>query len=136
LGSVIAGAFAVRGLINFGKEIFELNALISDLQADVQKTTGLTAGEVDNLTESLTRLDTRTPIEGLLEIATVAGRLDIAKDDILDFTREVDKAFVALGDELEGTAEDVATDLARISGVFGVEEVEGAAEAINPVLIL
>ena len=131
LGGVIAGAFAIRSIINFGKEIFELNALISDLQADVRKTTGLTASEVDALTDALKRLDTRTPIEGLLEIATVAGRLNIAKDDILDFTEAVDKAFVALGDELEGTAEDVATDLAKISGVFGIEAVEGAAEGIN-----
>lgn len=109
------------------------NISISDSFADVQKTTNLTSNEVERLNQQLQGLNTRTSQEGLLSIATAAGRLNIAKDDLLDFTREVDKAFVALGDELGGSAEDIATSIGKISAVFGAESEFGAAEGINRV---
>jgi len=122
--AVAAAAVAIRGII-------KLNAEISDSLTDVQKTTGLTTKEVDNLAAGLKKLDTRSNLQALLGIAEAAGRMNIAKDDLLAFTEVVDKAFVALGDELSGTAEEIATDLAKISDVFDVTAQFGAAEGIN-----
>ena len=49
----------------------------SDLQADVQKTTGLTKAEVEALGESLSKIDTRSSQAELMELATTAGKLGI-----------------------------------------------------------
>lgn len=122
--AVAAAAVAIKSII-------KLNAEISDSLTDVQKTTGLTALEVDNLAAGLKKLNTRSNLQALLGIAEAAGRMNIAKDDLLAFTEVVDKAFVALGDELSGTAEEIATDLAKISDVFDITAQFGAAEGIN-----
>ena len=68
----------------------------SDKLADVQKTTGLAKEEIAWLVDELKKIDTRTPLNSLLEIATAAGRLNVPKDQILDFTKTVDKVFVAI----------------------------------------
>ena len=44
------------------------------------------------------------------DIAIVAGKLGVAKDDIIGFTEATDKLVVALGDEL-GNADEITTQL-------------------------
>ncbi len=126
LGATMLLAFTAREFIG-GMASF------SDALADTRKTTNLTADEVSKLSKELQKLNTRTSVTALLGIAEAAGRLNIAKDDILGFTEVVDKAVVALGDELSGSAEEIATDLGKISALLGLEEAFGAAEGINKI---
>lgn len=115
----IAGAgVAVAGAV---KQIFDSNVLLSDQLADVRKTTGLTADEVERLADNLKGLDTRTSLSGLLDIAKVGGQLGIAKNDIFEFTKAVDVANQALADDFKGSAEEIATELGKIAGVFRKE---------------
>lgn len=102
--------------------IVTMNSEISDSQADVMKTTGLTKQAVNDLTDAFEELDTRTAIKDLLAISTIGGQLGTSASDIDEFTAAIDKAVVALGDEFGGGAEEVATALAKINNVYGTSK--------------
>lgn len=99
------------------KQIIRNGAKMSDQLADVRRAAGLTAPEVDILKNSLRDLGTRTSNSALLDIAIVAGKLGVQKNEIAGFTKEVDKLMVALGDEL-GDADAITTNLGKILNVF------------------
>lgn len=119
----LAGSFGIAlggsVLLTTGlREVVRLNAEISDSFADVRKTTGLTDQEVRQLAESLKRLNTRTSLQGLLRIAEEGGRLNVATDNLLEFTKAVDIAAVALGDDFSGGIDEVASSLGKLVGLF------------------
>jgi len=107
------------------KKIAMLNAEIDDALSDVRRTAGLTAAEAENLSNQLKKIDTRTSLKGLLEIAAIGGQLGIAKNDLAGFTKAVDQLSVTLASEIPGGAEAVATSLGKINGVFKVQQKEG-----------
>lgn len=83
------------------EEFVNAYAQMEEAKANVRKYTGLTKEEVDDLNESLQKMDTRTSREQLNALAGDAGRLGItAKDKILDFVQAADIINVALGDDL------------------------------------
>ena len=124
-GLAIGGAAIVRGAINV---IAEFDEKI----ADVAKTTGLTIEASKELSLELLKIDTRTSITALQELASAAGRLGVqGKANILSFTESADKVFVALGDDLGGTAEEIATNLGKVSDNFGLLEEFGVAGGIE-----
>lgn len=128
LGGGFSAAFAIQRIVSGAiKTIREFDEAIADLR----KTTGLSDVAARSLAKELGRIDTRSSVFELLKLATAAGRLGIAQKDIKGFVEQTDKAFVALADDLGGSAEEIATDLGRIAGVFGIEEAEGISEAIN-----
>ena len=133
VGAALGAAFAVDQIIAYGKELFNLKVQLSDLMADVRKTTGMTQEEVEKFTESLKEVDTRTSLSDLLGIAKVGGQIGIAKDQLDAFTVSVDKAVVALGDEFSGGAEEVAKQLGSIQKLFKETEKMTAAESIERV---
>lgn len=141
---------ALRGLtgtlakLGLGFGVFEIlrNSLstLADYDekiADIQKTTGLASKDARLLSIELLNIDTRSSVTELQELASAAGRLGIAEEDIVGFVRSADKAFVALGDDLGGTAEEIATNLGKIAANFGLIEefgVEGAMERVGSVM--
>lgn len=98
----IRGAFdGISSLKGFMEEYIQQYATMDEAKADVRKYTGLSKEDVDDLNESLKKLDTRTSREQLNALAGDAGRLGItAKDKILDFVQAADIINVALGDDL------------------------------------
>lgn len=83
------------------EEFVNAYAQMEEAKANVRKYTGLTKKEVDDLNESLQKMDTRTSREQLNALAGDAGRLGItAKDKILEFVQAADIINVALGDDL------------------------------------
>jgi TP901 family phage tail tape measure protein len=114
--TIIAAAFtgvglAIKGLVdNAGK--------LSDSLANIRKTTGMTADEVSRLNSELKKIDTRTSREELRQIANVAGQLGIEKKSVFAFTDSIDKLNVALGDEMQGGAEGVATTMGTLRNVL------------------
>jgi TP901 family phage tail tape measure protein len=129
---------AVTGVVLTFQKWMDFNGKLSDSISNVQKTTGMTKREVDDLAKSFGVLKTRTGRIELLGIAEVGGRLGIAKEEIKDFVRVMDKSAVALGDSFEGGPEVVAEKLGRIKGLYkdlresGVEQVfESVGSAMN-----
>lgn len=109
LGDKWAGfAITARGFIDTltgakqkMEEFVNSYAQMEEAKANVRKYTGLTKKEVDDLNESLQKMDTRTSREQLNALAGDAGRLGItAKDKILEFVQAADIINVALGDDL------------------------------------
>lgn len=127
-----AGAVGLLGgaMAFVGKKTLDMQAKLSDLQADIRKSTGMSAEEVKNLQSNLQKLDTRTSMEGLLDIAKVGGQLGVAKGEIEGFTNAVDKAVVALGDEFGGGAEEVAREIGGIQKLFKETKDLAAGDAI------
>ncbi|MEJ8598983.1 phage tail tape measure protein [Riemerella anatipestifer] len=111
----------------------DLNNKLSDAQTAVAKTTGMTDEAVKELTKSFNEFDTRTSKLDLLKIAEVGGRLGVPKEQIKDFTREVDKAYVALGDSFSGGVEQVANKIGKIKGLFKETKDLDMATAINQI---
>lgn len=113
--------------------IIKSNAEISDSLSDIRRTAQLTESEADNLVTTLKKIDTRTSLKGLLDISIIAGQLGIAKKDIAAFTESIDQLSVVLSKEIPGGAEEVATALGKINGVFKVQQKDGTdiSEAYN-----
>ncbi|CAN5397730.1 phage tail tape measure protein [soil metagenome] len=116
-GVLAAAYLGFQFITNQFKNIINGAAKLSDQLADLRRVSGLTADEASNLNKKLTELDTRTSTEGLRNIAIIAGKLGVAKEDILDFTKAVDQLVVSLGDEL-GNADQITTSLGKILNVF------------------
>ena len=69
----------------------------------------------------------------VLELATAAGRLGLQGKDVIDFTKQADMAFVALGDSLEGSAEEIGLTLGKIAENFDLEKKFGIGVALSKV---
>lgn len=140
---------ALQKFVSSTQEYVEAYASIDDAMSGVMKTTGMTREEVEALNESLKGIDTRTSQEELLTISQIGGRMGLAKDQILDFTKAVDLANVALGDSFSGGAEEISSVLGKISLAFketrdanigdsltrigsAINEVGGKANATEP----
>lgn len=111
------------------KRIVTTNAEISDSLSDVRRTAQLTEQESSELVKTLKQIDTRTSLKGLLDISIIAGQLGIAKKDIADFTQSIDQLAVVLSGEIPGGAEEVATALGKINGVFETQKKDGTSVA-------
>jgi TP901 family phage tail tape measure protein len=126
------------GVFEILKSSFTILADYDEKLADIAKTTGLTIEASNEISLALLDIDTRTSITNLQELASAAGRLGIeGKDNIIGFARAADKVFVALGDDLEGTAEEIATGLGKISALAGFEKefgIEGGIERVGSML--
>jgi len=106
------------------------SAKIADELADIEKTTGLTATQVQQVNKELAKIDTRTSNAQLRELASEAGKL--GKDSVADvkkFVEEADKINVALGEDL---GENAIIDIAKTSKIFQTEMLN-MASAINEI---
>ena len=102
--------------------------------AQVQRTTGLAGGDFDALSDKLVSLGDNIGVsfEDIAAMATKAGELGIASDQIESFTEVVSK-FAATADDMN--ASDAATALARIGNLTGTEDWEALASAIASVAV-
>ena len=136
LGDKWAGfAITARGFIDTltgAKQKMEefVNAYVQmeESKANVRKYTGLTKKEVDDLNESLQKMDTRTSREQLNALAGDAGRLGItAKDKILDFVQAADIINVALGDDL---GDGAVANVGKLAMLFEEDKRMGLKDAM------
>ncbi len=94
------GSFLAAGSIGIGFDsLIKKSAEMSDLLADVSKTTGIAGRALNELKLNIEKIDTRTSVKDLLNIAKAGGQIGIAQKDIFKFTGAIDKMFVALGDQ-------------------------------------
>lgn len=113
----------VSGLSNLTEAYTEY----ADLQADVQKTTGLTKTEVEAMGEAFKGIDTRSSRNELMELAATAGKLGITgRENVEGFVRAADQINVALGEDL---GEGAIREIGKISDVFGLTDAYGIEQA-------
>ncbi|MBQ9645335.1 MAG: phage tail tape measure protein [Prevotella sp.] len=93
IGLYVGAAVAMQKLVGTLSDIMDL----SDKMGEVRKTTGFTADEVGRLTTQLKRIDTRTSLNGLIELSAAAGQLGLkTQEDVEGFTIAANKLMVAL----------------------------------------
>lgn len=127
-GNIITAVF--QKVLEFIPNLIQKNAELADSFADVRKTTGLSASEMETLNKKLKQLDTRTSRKELLALATDAGRLGKESvEDIMKFVEQADKIKVALGEDL---GENAITDIGKLSNIFKTESIN-IASAINEI---
>ena len=80
------------------KKSIERSAMaLKKAKAQVQKFTGLSAQDVDDLNERMKAIGTRSSMEQLNRLAAAAGLFGITdKEEILEFVEAADKVHVAL----------------------------------------
>ena len=140
-GDIVRGVFAGNLITGFfstlaGKARNATDELlkISDLMTGVEKTTGLASSQVRELWNEFDNLNTRTSKQELLNIAQIGGRLGITdKDQLREFTTEIDKIYVALGDSFQGGLEEVTTKVGKLKNLFEETRNQNYGEALNAI---
>lgn len=89
---------------------------LSDKMGEVRKTTGFTADQVGRLSDNLAKLDTRTPIQDLMDMAAAAGQLGLnTEEDVRGFTEAANMLHVALPE----LGEESATEMMKVALATG-----------------
>ena len=124
---VYAGFNEVVGRI---KQLTTANLELSDALADIQKTTGLSAESVGELSREIDSIDTRTAQSELNALAYEAGKLGIsAKEDVLGFVKAGNELLVALGEDLGGA--EAVRELMKVNAILGETSKLGIEKALK-----
>ncbi|GAB3256161.1 hypothetical protein GCM10027347_17800 [Larkinella harenae] len=107
----------VDRIVDFGRESISTAAQNDDAMADIAKATEMVIEDVVELNEQLKKIDTRTSVEELQQMAVAAGQFGVAKEDVLGFVESTDKLNIALGDQFSST-EELATTTLRLRNIF------------------
>lgn len=111
-------------------KVFSRNLEFSDQLADIRKTTGLSTEAVEQLSESIMKIDTRSSVQELHNLAYEAGRLGIGNqgaDAVLGFVRAADKLNVALKEDL---GDDAIIQLTKMADVMGLTKKMGVEKSL------
>ena len=131
LMSVVAAAGVVDALKKIGdafKECAEESIAFENSMASVKRTVGGNDTFLEQLGQDFKQISTEIPITTgeLAQIATTAGQLGIAQEDIKSFTTVMAK----LATTTDLTADDAATMLAQFSNITGVRDYERLGSTI------
>lgn len=134
-GQQLISFFGITKLFGlFHQGIGQIVAL-SDEMTNVAKVTNMTDEEINELTNSLMGLDTRTAREELMKLAEQGGKLGIAMDygtqGLVQFASEGQKMLTTLGEEAGGA--EVVTQILKINDLInkGGESVNTALNKIG-----
>lgn len=121
LGATVIAAGT--GIVLSLQKMIDYNGQLSDAQSNVQKTTGLTGDQVDELTKKFGAFKTRTARIELLKLAEEAGRLGKeGVDDVYNFVKVANQIKVALGDDL---GDEQIREVGKMVSVYKVGQREG-----------
>lgn len=130
-GILMAAAASFAGLIFSVKQAIDAYLQLDEKMTDVMKTTGLTKEQVEKLNAELTKIDTRTSQQELLDLARVAGKLGItAENDIIAFVKASDQIAVALSEDLGGNVEESVNQIGKLVDIFGIKEEFGIEQSL------
>lgn len=126
------GMFAVFNQVKtYFVDLFRLNMKFADQLTDIRKVALSTTEEVANLSQELTKIDTRTSLEELNRIAYAGAKLGIQTQGgtmaLAGFVRAADQVNVALKEDL---GEEALTSLAKITEVMGLVDKYGVEKAM------
>lgn len=120
-------AAAITGLVMAGRKAVNAFAEMEEELANTRKYTGLTEQKVLELNEAFKKMDTRTSREKLNELAQEAGRLGKnTLESVQGYVEAADIINVALVDLGEGATQTIA----KLTNIFGVEELLGTKDAM------
>lgn len=116
---------AVRGTVTSAiKKNFEYSSSLTD----IRKVSGLTMQDVNKLSEELAKIDTRTSVDGLAQLAYQGAKLGMGKygvDGMAQFVKAADKINVAIGEEMGEEALPALSKMVETMGLIpkmGIEK--------------
>ena len=122
------GLFAVfNQLKTYLFDIFRLNAKLAEQLTNIRKVALSTQEDVAQLSKELAKIDTRTSIEELNNLAYAGAKLGIQTQNLAGFVRAADQVNVALKEDL---GDEALTSLAKITEVMGLVKEYGVEEAM------
>ncbi|WPV66284.1 phage tail tape measure protein [Chitinophaga sp. LS1] len=121
LAQFVIGYFGFQALLSGTQKLIHQNYELSDSIARIKIYTKGTTDEVNGLIDSLKKLDTRTSLAGLVDIATIVAKKGVAKDEIVGVTQALDQLFVVLGNEAGDPHEAVAS-LVKLVNVYSEDK--------------
>lgn len=122
------GLFAMfNQLKTYFVDLFRLNMKYSEQLTNIRKVALSTTDEVANLSKELAKIDTRTSIEELNNLAYAGAKLGITTQNSAGFVRAADQVNVALKEDL---GDEALTALAKITEVMGLADKYGVEQAM------
>lgn len=106
------------------KKNFEYSSSLTD----IRKVSGLTMQDVNKLSEELAKIDTRTSVDGLAQLAYEGAKLGMDKygvDGMAQFVKAADKINVAIGEEMGEEALPALSKMVETMGLIpkmGIEK--------------
>ena len=129
------GMFA---LFNKAKDIvtgaIKKNLEYSGSLTDIRKVSGLTMEDVNKLSTELAKIDTRTSVDGLAQLAYEASKLGVGKygvEGMAQFVRAADKINVAIGEEMGEKALPSLLKMTEVMGLIPKMGLERSIEAVG-----
>lgn len=116
--------FGLFQLVSFARDkmtkMFKMNLEFSDQIANIRKVSGLAVEDINLLTQNLAKIDTRTTIQELNDIAYAGAKLGLGKygiEGLEGFVKAANQVNVALKEDLGA---DALTALSKITEVMGL----------------
>ena len=106
-------------------DVINLNLKYSDSLANIRKVTNWSMDSVEQLSNKLSKLDTRTSLEGLTQLAYVGSRMGMGKygvEGLAEFAKASDRVNVALKEDL---GDDAMLTLSKFVETMGEVEKHG-----------
>ena len=123
-------------MFNKAKELvtgaIKKNLEYSGSLTDIRKVSGLTMEQVNQLSTELSKIDTRTSVEGLARLAFEGSKLGMSKygvEGMASFVRAADKINVAIGEEMGKEALPALSKMVEVMGLIPKMGIEKAMEA-------
>lgn len=116
-------------------DVINLNFMYSDSLTNVRKVTNWSMKDVEELSNKLSKMDTRTSLEGLTQLAYVGSRMGMGKygvQGLAEFAQASDRVNVALKEDL---GDDAMLTLSKFVETMGEVEKHGGniSEAFDSV---
>lgn len=116
-------------------DVINLNFKYSDSLANVRKVTNWSMKDVEELSDKLSKVDTRTSLEGLTQLAYIGSRMGMGKygvQGLAEFAQASDRVNVALKEDL---GDDAMLTLSKFVETMGEVEKHGGniSEAFDSV---
>lgn len=121
----------IKGLVERAiKKNFEYSGSLTD----IRKVSGLTMEQVKQLSTELAKIDTRTSVDGLAQLAYEASKLGVGKygvEGMAQFVRAADKINVAIGEEMGEKALPSLLKMTEVMGLIPKMGLEKSIEAVG-----
>lgn len=110
------------------KKNFEYSGSLTD----IRKVSGLTMDQVKQLSTELAKIDTRTSVDGLAQLAYQGAKLGMGKygvEGMAQFVKAADKINVAIGEEMGEEALPALSKMVEVMGLIPKMGIDKAMEA-------
>lgn len=129
LAQFVLSYVGFQAMISGAQKLIHENYELSDSIANLQMYLKGSKQDADNLVESLKKIDTRTSLANLVDMASIVAKKGIAKDQITGITQAIDNLMLTLGKDIGDPHEAVAS-LVKLVTVYS-EDKHVTAENID-----